>query len=243
MKRTLGFFIAMVAAGLAVAGVAQAFIPYSFSTISPPFTYTYIDQNNSTTSIKTSSGVLGYVTVGTAVQNAVVTIYDDAATSTIVTRDNGSITIGATSTATSTTGGTFSVTIDGFIITSASQATGTTASTTASAVATAINASTSVILVTAATSTNSNLITVSSTVTGPDGNPPLNATNFTATSTQNGFSFTLADTPATPIILQFTEGASSTYNAPLNATFNVQFLNGLLITQGGGSSTLSIGSY
>lgn len=242
-RARFGFLLAFVVAGLTFASMANAFIPYSFSTINPPFTYAYIDQNNSTTSIKTSSGLLGYLTVGTAVQNSVITLYDTSATSTIVTRNNGTLTVGATSTATSTTGGTFTVTINGFLVTSASQATGTTASTTANAIATAINASTSIILVTAATSSNSNVVTVSSTATGPDGNPPLNSTNFTITTPQNGFTMTTADTAATLIIAQITVSASSTYNAPLEANFASQFLNGLLITQSGGSSTFTVGFY
>lgn len=201
------------------------------------FTYNsgVINITNSTTTLKTGTGLLHSVTADTVASGTVFTLYDDSSTVILPTAyASATILFGPSSSATTTATGTFSAVINGFTVTSAQVSNGSTSVQAATAMTTAINASSSLLNFITATS-NSNTVTLIASQPNVRGNFSLSITN-----PQLGLTPTVSSTPAngTPIIAQITTNGS----VPVSLIYDTAFNSGLLVTESGPTSTFTISS-
>lgn len=208
--------------------------------VAQEFNYTQISQNNTTTTVKTSPGLLHSITLNTEATGSVITAFDTTST-TILPQVNasGTITIGSSSSATSTASGTLTAVVNGFTITSGVVGVASTSVQAATLLTTAINASSSILNFVTATSSN-NVITL----TEPNLQPGL-FTSLSLALSQLGFTNTSTFSlySGTPIIAKITLPATLLNQGPQTALYDIYYTAGLLITQTGGTSTLTISSY
>jgi hypothetical protein len=185
-KIALGLVIAALLIAVFSVGpkITKAFIQWQIGPALPPYTYSFVNATG-TQVLKAGSGELGTIVVGTPAAGDVITLYDSATTtifsanttatgtisvgtSTTATTTEIStaiLTIGSSGTATSTATGTYQVTVNGFTIVSTSTPNGSTTANIATNLVTAINAATSSDQNVSATSTT-NVITLTASSTG-----------------------------------------------------------------------------
>ncbi len=234
MKKYILFFLLAVAT-VACLGFLPSHAAVNNNGSSGSVGTNYYYFNTATTSvIKGSSGFLGNLTIDTPATGTILTLYDDASTTVnAVSLAVGTMTVGGGSASTTNATGSVVAIVNGFGVTSVSLANGSTSVEAASALATAINASTSILGVVA--TSNSNVVNVTSTITGQNGNISLNAS-----SPQNSLTFTAAVTKVTPIIAQITLPATLLNQGPYTATYNVQFYSGLMIKEATNTSAVTV---
>lgn len=223
-------FAALIALGVShspVSSAAQLNIPV--------YNYSYLSQATTGTVLAFTPGVLHTVTVDFPAASSAITFYDSANTNIVApTVATATIFVGPSG-ATSTASSTYSFTINGANLTTASVGNGSSTTDIAIAMTTAINASSSA--VNGSATSSANVVTLTSSMIGPIGN--FNIPNIPS---QNGFFFqtTFGNDQGTPIIAQITLPATLLEQGGKTSQFDVFYKKGLVVKQVNGTSTVTV---